>query len=81
MRCSTFEGVVALIIGCAPAIKSFWSRYITKSTGPKTQATGYGYRRGTSTKTSENLRSSAWEGSNEHINRSQTDSYIRMDTY
>ncbi|KAI1390887.1 uncharacterized protein F4822DRAFT_394736 [Hypoxylon trugodes] len=81
--CFTIEGAVAILVGCAPAVKTFWSRYVSRSKADKSQgsASSYSFRGGSSSyKAGRVPRSTTWEGSDEHINRATPSSYIRMET-
>ncbi|KAI0976664.1 hypothetical protein F4678DRAFT_120418 [Xylaria arbuscula] len=68
----TIEAFVALAVGCAPAIRSFWIRYISKSS--VTNATGgSGYSHVLSIRASNKTprnHTFDWERSDEHINTS-----------
>ncbi|KAM7197578.1 hypothetical protein V8F33_005544 [Rhypophila sp. PSN 637] len=69
--CLTLEAVVAIIVGCAPALKSFWSLYISKTAVKRPHPSSYEYRRSQSKlkpagHTEDTL---CWEGSDEHINK------------
>ncbi|KAI1353334.1 hypothetical protein F5Y01DRAFT_276730 [Xylaria sp. FL0043] len=67
----TIEAFVALAVGCAPAIRSFWIRYISKSSAT-TATAGSGYSHVLSDRASKKAprnNISDWERSDEHINR------------
>ncbi|KAM7190978.1 hypothetical protein V8F20_009516 [Naviculisporaceae sp. PSN 640] len=71
IMCFTLEAIIAVIVGCAPAMKGFWSLYISKSSSVKgSQASSYKYRQSSSrSKSARQLdHSLGWEGSDEHIN-------------
>ncbi|GAW14104.1 hypothetical protein ANO14919_034980 [Xylariales sp. No.14919] len=70
----TIEAFVAIAVGCAPAIRSFWRRYITKAPssqpGSAYPGSGYSHRLSSRTKHSKISRNAAvsdWERSDEHI--------------
>ncbi|KAI0426878.1 hypothetical protein F5Y09DRAFT_317697 [Xylaria sp. FL1042] len=68
----TIEAFVAIAVGCAPAIRSFWIRYISKSS-VTTATAGSGYSHVLSDRASKKTprnHISDWERSDEHINRS-----------
>ncbi|KAI1364390.1 hypothetical protein F5Y08DRAFT_214996 [Xylaria arbuscula] len=68
----TIEAFVAIAVGCAPAIRSFWIRYISKSNINNSNVSGSGYSHvlsRTSRKTPRNPTVTDWDRSDEHINR------------
>ncbi|KAI1423244.1 hypothetical protein F5Y12DRAFT_554515 [Xylaria sp. FL1777] len=66
----TIEAFVALAVGCAPAIRSFWIRYISKSTSNSTIGSGYSHvLSARASKKPPRNPISDWERSDEHINR------------
>ncbi|KAI0911117.1 hypothetical protein F4824DRAFT_451879 [Ustulina deusta] len=65
----TIEAFVAIAVGCAPAIRSFWIRYISKPHLTNTTGSGYSHVLGRTTKRTPRNPVSDWERSDEHINR------------
>ncbi|KAI0517203.1 hypothetical protein F5B22DRAFT_605295 [Xylaria bambusicola] len=68
----TIEAFVAMAVGCAPAIRSFWIRYISKTNLDSSTASESAYSHvlsRTSRKPPRNPTVTDWERSDEHINR------------
>ncbi|KAI0535658.1 hypothetical protein GGR58DRAFT_478305 [Xylaria digitata] len=68
----TIEAFVAIAVGCAPAIRSFWRQYISKAalsnTGSGYAGSGYSHALSNRNKTPRNVPISDWERSDEHLN-------------
>ncbi|POS70580.1 hypothetical protein DHEL01_v211027 [Diaporthe helianthi] len=76
--CFTIEGSVAIMVGCAPALRSFWNRYISKSVVDGTGRSSHAIRqKNFSNNTPQHTR---WQGTDEFRNAGpQSNSYIRME--
>ncbi|KAG8156361.1 hypothetical protein KVR01_013813 [Diaporthe batatas] len=76
--CFTIEGAVAIMVGCAPALRSFWIRHITKSAVDGTEGSSNAIRHKI---LSDNTpQHTGWQGhGNFGDTVSQSNSYIRME--
>ncbi|CAG9982015.1 unnamed protein product [Clonostachys byssicola] len=79
--CFTLEALVAIMVGCAPGLRSFWIVFISKtSTSGKSKQSSYDYRHGSSKNSSNRQRALGFEGSYEHINPEGENSGIQLQT-
>lgn len=78
---STIEGAVAIMVGCAPALRTFWGAYVTKSTVNGTKQSSKAIRH--HSLSGNTPRHPGWQGSQgsqEYMNTvPQNSSYIRME--